>query len=170
TALRTGLRRGELMALRWEDVDLKASKLFVRRNVWRGQITTPKNGRMREVPLSPEAVRVLRGHRHMRSELVFCNEDGSMVGRKQMRNIVPRVCRRAGLRRVQWHVLRHSFASQLVLAGVPLKAVQELLGHRDIKMTMRYAHMAPSALSDAVSKLDDAANSGHYMGTTQQLK
>jgi site-specific recombinase XerD len=54
------------------------------------------------------------------------------------------------------------------LAGVPLKAVQELLGHRDIKMTMRYAHMAPSALSEAVSKLDDAANSGHYLPTRFQ--
>jgi site-specific recombinase XerD len=60
----------------------------------------------------------------------------------------------AGLRPIQRHSLRHSFASQLVMAGVPLKAVQELLGQADIRMTMRYAHLALSALRDAVIVLD----------------
>jgi integrase len=59
----------------------------------------------------------------------------------------------AGIRKIGWHVLRHSFASQLVMRGVPLKAVQELLGHRDIRTTMRYAHLSPQSRRDAVERL-----------------
>src|SRR5882762_7301135 len=65
-----------------------------------------------------------------------------------------RACKRAGLRPISWHVLRHTFASHLVMRGVPLKAVQELLGHATIEMTMRYAHLSPDARRDAVGVLD----------------
>jgi integrase len=77
-ALKTGLRLGELLALRWEDVDLVAGRLMVRRAVARGIIGTPKNGRTREVPLSDDLLRTLKAHRHLRGELVFCKSDGSM--------------------------------------------------------------------------------------------
>ncbi len=65
-----------------------------------------------------------------------------------------RITRRAGLRHIGWHVLRHSFASQLAATGVPIIAIKELLGHSDINMTMRYAHLAPSTLRTAVSIFD----------------
>ena len=65
-----------------------------------------------------------------------------------------RACKRAGLRRIGWHVLRHTFASHLVMRGAPLKAVQELLGHATIMMTMRYAHLAPEIAREAVKLLD----------------
>ena len=69
-----------------------------------------------------------------------------------------RACDRAGLgRRIGWHVLRHTFASHLVSLGVPLRAVQELLGHADVKMTMRYAHLAPRERSRAIRLLDSAS-------------
>ena len=160
TAVKAGLRRGELMALRWEDVDFVIGKILVRRSVWKGKVTSPKNYRHREVPMSPRLMRALKSHRHLRGPLVFCQLDGKMFTKDMIKRTLPRACRKAGLRRVQWHALRHSFASQLVMVGVPLKVVQELLGHATIEMTMRYAHLAPSMHIDAVAKLD-----GPYLGT-----
>lgn len=153
-ALRTGLRKGELLALQWGDVDLVTRRLNVQRSDWEGQVGTPKSGHGRIVPLSPEAVAVLKAHRHLKGELVFCTEDGSALTRHECRRPLWYACKRAGLRQVGWHVLRHSFASQLVAAGVSLKAVQELLGHSTIAVTMRYAHVAPAAKVDAVALLD----------------
>jgi integrase len=155
-AVRTGLRVGELLGLRWDDVDLVAGRLVVRRSNWRGHIGAPKNGRNREVPLSPEAVDALKRHRHLRGELVFCHESegGRALTENELRRPLYGSCRRAGLRRIGWHVLRHSFASQLVMRGVALKAVQELLGHSTIEMTMRYSHLSPDIRRDAVVLLD----------------
>jgi site-specific recombinase XerD len=68
-----------------------------------------------------------------------------------------RACRKAGLRKVGWHTLRHSFASHLVMRGEPLKSVQELLGHSSITTTMRYAHLSPNVCRDAVNNLDAEA-------------
>lgn len=152
--LRTGLRIGELIALRWEDVDLVAGRLLVRRSLSGKKIDTPKNHRTREVPLSEEALRALKAHRHLRGELVFCDEAGKMLTRHGCKWPLWAACERAGIRLIGWHVLRHTFASHLVMRGAPLKAVQELLGHQDIKMTMRYAHLSPDARRDAVRLLD----------------
>jgi integrase len=152
--LKAGLRQGELLALRWSDVDLVAGRLVVRRSVWRGILGPPKGGRSREVALSPEAVRSLKAHRHLRGELVFCTDGGRMFTKNECKHPLWRACKRAGLRRIGWHVLRHTFASHLVMRGAPLKAVQELLGHATIEMTMRYAHLSPDTRRDAVALLD----------------
>ena len=174
TALRTGLRHGELRALRWEDVDLVGKKIHVRRRVWRGHIDTPKSNRFRTVEMSDQVVEALKAHRHLRSELVFCQEDGSMWRAHQWTPWpLRRICKRAGLRIVQWQNLRHSFASHLAMKGVSLKAVQELLGHSSIITTMRYAHLAPSVRHEAVQRLDEpvsratetAPESGNILGT-----
>ncbi|MDP7504601.1 MAG: tyrosine-type recombinase/integrase [Nitrospinota bacterium] len=154
-ALRTGLRPGELRALRWEDVDLVTGRLVVRMAAWRNEIGTPKSGRSREVPLSEQALLTLKKHRHLRGDFVFCTEDGKMLTISSCKWPIWQASKRAGLRRVGWHVLRHSFASHLVVRGASIKAVQELLGHADIKMTMRYAHLSPDARRDAVRLLDD---------------
>lgn len=74
--------------------------------------------------------------------------------RGELRWPLRRACRKAGLREIGWHGLRHSFASQLVMAGVSLKTVQELLGHKSIKTTMVYAHLAPVVKNEAVALLD----------------
>jgi integrase len=155
-ALRTGLRRGELMALRWDDVDLVAGRLVVRHSTTRDEEGSPKSGRNREIPLSPETVAALKAHRHLRAELVFCRHDGRPWRDHHLRPPLRRACKRAGLRVVGWHVLRHSFASHLVMRGVALKAVQELLGHSTIEMTMRYAHLSPDVRREAVALLDSA--------------
>ena len=76
TALKAGLRLGELLALRQTDVDLVNGQIFVKRSVWKRTFGTPKNGLSRRVPIPPSLVRILRDHRHLRGELVFCQEDG----------------------------------------------------------------------------------------------
>lgn len=152
--VQAGLRRGELLALRWEDVDLVAQRLLVRRSYWRGHFTAPKNSRTREVPLTNRVRDLLAAQRHLRGELIFCRDDGSPLSLDQIKRWVPYACQRAGLRRATWHVLRHSFASQLAMAGVPLRIIQELLGHQTIEMTLRYAHLCPTTLASAVAVLD----------------
>jgi integrase len=165
-ALNTGLRRGELLALRWENVDLVAGRLLVRRNVWRKVVGTPKSGRTREVPLNDRALQALRGHRHLRGPLVFCEEDGSQLSAQMAEAAITRTSKRAGLRKIGWHTARHTFASHLVMKGVPLKAVQELLGHATIEMTMRYAHLSPDVRKDAVKVLDELAPKVHDEANT----
>lgn len=158
-ALKTGLRLGELLALRWEDVDLVAAQLMVRRSLWRDIEGPPKSGKKRAVPLSRDTVTTLKEHRALhgplKSPYVFSGPDGRRLAHNAMREIVPRICRQAGLaKRLTMHDLRHSFASHLVMAGRSLKEVQELLGHATIDMTMRYAHLSRNKLLEAVSVLD----------------
>lgn len=153
-AAKTGMRLGELRALQWGDVDLVAGKVFVRRNMWRNHEGTPKSGRSRELPLSAATVQLLRDHQHLRGKRVFLDMDGSNYSLGAWRHGLYRVSRRAGLRELGWHTLRHTFASHLVMRGVPINAVQELLGHSTIEMTMRYAHLCPGVKRDAVELLD----------------
>ena len=155
-AVRTGLRLGELIGLRWQDVDLKSGLLHVRQAVSRGVIGTPKSGKPRPVDLCEEAVAALREHRHLRGPFVFCNADGKMLTKGQCKWPLWMACRSAGLPDTGWHVLRHTFASHLAIRGAPLKTIQELLGHSTIEMTMRYAHLSPGARRDAVRLLDRA--------------
>lgn len=159
-ALKTGLRLGELLALRWDDVDLVVGRLMVRRAAARGLIGTPKSGRSREIPLSMDALRALKAHRHLKGDLVFSDEKGQLLVKTATKWPLWRACKRAGLRRIGWHVLRHSFASHLVMRSAPIKAVQELLGHATIEMTMRYSHLSPDVRRDAVRLLDGPSNGG----------
>lgn len=155
TGLRAGLRQSELLELRWNDVDLVAGVLRVRRAIYDGKIDTPKGGRARDVPLSDELVAALRLlPSRFAGGLVWPAKGGSNLTKGECKWPLWRACKRAGLRRIGWHVLRHTFASHLVMRGVALKAVQELLGHASIEMTMRYAHLAPGVTRDAVRLLD----------------
>lgn len=155
-AVRTGLRLGELRALRWCDVDLSRARLVIRQAAAERSVGTPKSGKPREVDLCDEAREALRAHRHLRGELVFCDESGAMLTRNSLKHPLWSACKRAGLERIGWHVLRHTFASHLVMRGAPMRAVQELLGHADLKMTLRYAHLSPESRRDAVRLLDDS--------------
>ena len=80
---------------------------------------------------------------------MFCGDDGRMLGKNEVKHPLWRACRKAGLRQIGWHVLRHTYASHLAMRGAPLKAIQELLGHATIEMTMRYAHLSPGARRDS---------------------
>ncbi len=159
-ALKAGLRLGELLGLQWQDIDLVAGRLIVRRNICRGVIGTPKGGRSREIPLTDSLVTALKSHRHLRGPYVFCDEKGDYLEPGTFKAPLRRALRRAGIARseghVGWHDLRHTFASHLAMRAVSIKAVQELLGHANIEMTMRYAHLSPEVKRDAVRVLDVA--------------
>jgi len=154
-AIRTGLRIGELRALRWEDVELERGVLHVRRNATIDMKTkAPKNNRFRDVPLSEEARAALRGHRHLRGPLVFCCSDGAMFEEYECKPGVKTTSKKAIGRTVYWHVLRHTFASHLAMRGVSLRTIQELMGHQSITQTQRYAHLSPNVPREAVKLLD----------------
>lgn len=154
-AIHTGLRVGELLALRWTDIDLVVGRLVVRQRLWRGNLGPPKSGKNREIPLSNTARATLQSTRHLRGPYVFCNEDGSLLTYSKANHGIAGVSRRAGLGKpITWHDLRHTFASHLVMKGVPLRIVQELLGHATLEMTLRYSHLAPAVKAEAVKMLD----------------
>jgi integrase len=127
---------------------------MVRQAYVHGQFVTPKSGKPREVPLGDEVIEELRIHRHERGPLVFCDHAGKPFTAGLLMWPLERARKHAGLRPIGWHTLRHSFASHLAMRGVPLKVIQELLGHSSIETTMIYAHLMPEVARDAVKKLD----------------
>ena len=153
-ALRTGLRVSELLGLEWVDIDLDRQLLSLRRSIVRGVVTSPKNNRERHVPLTPQLCDALKVIQKPTGPL-FCDKDGVPLTYFKLKSALKKLCNKAGLRIIGWHKLRHTFASQLVAAGVSLKATQDLLGHSSISMTLRYAHLAPSALRSAVELLEN---------------
>jgi len=157
-ALKTGLRQGELIGLQWCDLDLAQGRLNVRRTIWRGVTDLPKGGRERTVDLPTSAVDALKAHRHLRGRFVFCQEDGQPLTEGKMKQPLRRALNRAGISReegrIGWHDLRHTYASHLAMRGVPLKVIQELMGHVTIEMTERYAHLSPDTRREAVGVLD----------------
>ncbi|MHB1859799.1 MAG: tyrosine-type recombinase/integrase [Solirubrobacteraceae bacterium] len=147
TAAFTGLRMGELLALRWRDVDLAQSVLRVRASYGLGQVTAPKSGKVRSVPLAPDvaqALAKLRGREHFTEEddLVFVGAAGSHIDGSALRRRYKAALRRAGLRPLRFHDLRHTFGTRMI-AKADIRRVQEWMGHADIQTTMRYLHYAP---------------------------
>jgi len=157
TGLRTGLRLGELRGLRWRDVDLVAKRLVVRVAAdEKNELHPPKSGRSRVIDLGDDVLAELARHRHLRTH-VFDDEDGSILTGSQCRKALDRITRRAQLRELGWHVLRYTFASHLFMRGALPRAVQELMGHATLQMTMRYAHLSPDLRRDTVRLLDREA-------------
>lgn len=157
TALRAGLRQGELCALRWTDADFARGQLIVARSVFRGVEGPTKGNRVRRVPMSPELRGVLAAHRPddaRPADLVFPNAEGGHLNGDRLKHAHRRAAIAIDRPLLRFHDLRHSFASQLVQAGTPLNAVQQLLGHADLKITLRYAHLAPDNLAGWVAALD----------------
>jgi integrase len=143
-ALHTGVRMGEQRAVRWSDIDFEKGIITIRRSApkWLVVEKSPKSNRHRRVDLTLELAQALEKIRHSR-ETVFCNPDGSKLRPGQFHEILWAAQKKAGLRRIKWHELRHSFASILTSGGAPLRVVQSLLGHSSMRMTERYAHLAP---------------------------
>jgi len=147
--MNTGMRRGEMFNLRWQDVDFNNKRITVVGN-------TSKTGQTRYIPLNDEAFRVLdiwQRQTKRQSGHVFVGKNGQRFTNIDKAWKV--LLRDAKIHDFRMHDLRHHFASRLVSAGVDLNSVRELLGHTDIKMTLRYAHLAPAHLSDAVAVLNN---------------
>lgn len=149
-----GLRCGEMMALRWADVDLENRHLCIQRSDWKGHVTVPKGGRLRYVPFTIRLVGALKEHRHLRSERVLCHDDGESLTQRHVQGFVLRAARAAGLHNVGVHTLRHTFCSHLAMRGAGAKAIQELAGHRDLVTTQRYMHLSRAAVEGAIRLLD----------------
>jgi integrase len=151
--LATGARMGEQIAIRWGDVDWMSRMIHIRQSAPGGKaIAGTKSGRHRAVPLTPELSQALRAIEHG-SEWIFVNDDGTRLRPGQMREHLWAAQRRAGLRQIPWHGLRHSFASVLVSGGAPLRVVQRWLGHSSITTSERYGHLAPGAGDNFISLL-----------------
>ncbi len=150
-----GLRCGELLGLEWNDIDFRRGHLLVRRSIWRGHETVPKGGRPRRLPLTKRLVAALREHRHIRGPWVLCRDDGRQLTEKILRVWVQKASRRAGVAHHGLHVLRHTFASHLMLEGVPPRVVKQLCGHADISTTLGYMHLSRNSEESAIRLLDD---------------
>jgi integrase len=151
-----GLRRGELIGLRWCDVDLRRRITTVQQAVWKGIVDVPKSGRGRIIPMTDALANALARHRHLRGERVFYDDAGQPVTEKILRGCLAAAQRRAGLPRATGalHVLRHTFCSHLAMRGAPAKAIQELAGHEDLATTLRYMHLSPAARESAIALLN----------------
>ena len=145
----TGLRRGELLALRWRDVDFAGSAVRVRTSYAAGQLTTPKSGKVRSVPMAPDVGEALarlgqREHWVGDDDLVFPGAAGDYLDGSALRRRYATALNRAGLRPLRFHDLRHTFGTRMI-AKADIRRVQEWMGHADVQTTMRYLHFAPRA-------------------------
>ena len=151
TAAMTGLRQGELLGLRWRDIDLQARRVRVVSPYVRGEFGDPKSeGSGRSVPLAKRVVSALTKLRDDSayahdSELVFCHpESGSPLDRSKLVRRFKQATERADVRRITFHELRHTFGTRMAAEGVPLRTIQHWMGHADAKTTQVYAHYQPS--------------------------
>jgi len=161
TAVMTGMRRGELLALQWGDIDWNSDQISIRRSIYKGEFVNPKSkNAIRRIVISPILRQALEQHRLIgrKSEfdLIFPNEIGLPLNPE---NLIKRefhsALDRAGLRRIRFHDLRHSYASILISQGENIKFIQSQLGHSSAKTTLdRYGHLMPNLENDAARRLD----------------
>ena len=142
-ALNTGMRKEEILSLKWKDLDYRSRTI---------SILDTKNGESRELPMNDIVYRALLDiGKKTGGPWVFCKKNGERYG--NVRKAFGGARKRAGIVDFRFHDLRHTFASHLVMAGVDLRTVQELLGHKSFEMTLRYAHLSPEHKKAALDVL-----------------
>jgi integrase len=147
TAAFTGLRRGEILALRWRDIDFEGSTIRVRASFAANQLTTPKSGKVRSVPMAPDVAEALArlGQRERfigEDDFAFAAESGLPINGDALSTRYEKALANAGLRRLRFHDLRHTFGTRMI-AKADIRRVQEWMGHADIQTTMKYLHYEP---------------------------
>jgi len=142
-ALHTGMRKSEILGLKWHDIDIKRNIIH---------LSDTKNGEKREVPMNEVTQMTIIGVlKHSDSQYIFCNKDGQPYG--DIKKSFLTAVNKSGIVNFHFHDLRHTFASQLVMSGVDLNTVRELLGHKSLEMTLRYSHLSPDHKKRAVDLL-----------------
>ena len=153
TAVNTGMRKAKLLNLEWKDLDFHNKLIY---------LSNTKGAEKREIPMNNLVYTTLLSTRKKpNSRYVFCHKNGRPY--RDVRASLDKAARKARIERVRFHDLRHTFASQLVMAGIDLKTIQELLGHKTIEMTLRYAHLSPDHKRAAVEVLGKRIDT--YMDT-----
>ena len=158
----TGLRIGELLAVRWRAVDMEVGTLAVRESVYEGKFQRPKTSKSRRtIPLGPHAIASLKEHRDRSTrksddDLVFPNKSGEPLREsKLLERVLQPAAERAGLGRVTWHQFRHIHSSLLNDLRVPVKIAQEQLGHASIQTTLNiYTHVVDPSHRAAIEQLE----------------
>ncbi|MFC1890284.1 tyrosine-type recombinase/integrase [Thermodesulfobacteriota bacterium] len=148
-AFNTGMRRSEQFGLRWENVNFHSKTITI-------PMAMAKGGEMRHIPMNDRVADILRNlPSRMKSQWVFMgsNEDKPMDARNFYQRVFMSALKKAKIEDFRWHDLRHTFASRLVMAGVDIRTVQELMGHKTITITMKYSHLTPGHRMEAVQRL-----------------
>ena len=163
-ALETGMRRNEILTLRWRDVDMANRSIYLERT---------KNGYSRQVPISSRLLTTLATlPRRLGNDYVFTGEPKvGKIGRPfhDVRTSFANACRKAGIEDFRFHDLRHTAASHMAMAGVPLRTIGEILGHRSSEMTERYAHLTPDHMHKAIESLPNWED-GEMVTNRSQIK
>jgi len=160
-AVLTGMRRGELLALRKKDIDWKNSQILVNRSVWKGKFISPKSKTsIRRIDMSPYLARELQRHiaasPQSELDLVFSNSAGNLIDPDTMikRKFLPAL-KSAGIRKVRFHDLRHTNVALRIEQGQNIKYIQNQLGHASIQTTLdRYGHLINDVNTEQAKKLD----------------
>jgi integrase len=178
-ALATGMRRGEILALTWDNVDFTKRSIYVKSSVSRIKdpdtqetairFAEPKTkaGR-RTVPILDNLVPVLDAHKQRQDaeklaagsaynerNLVFCSNVGTVIEPRRVRAMMDKIADEAGIERLTFHALRHTFATRMLEAEVPAKVVQDILGHSDVTLTLNtYSHVMGTTAHEQMSKID----------------
>jgi integrase len=146
---------GEILALRWCDVDFRRGQISIQQAVWQGVVDVPKSGQGRVAPMTDALQSALQRARHLRGERVLYRDDGTPIVHATVRAWLEACERRAGLEVLGGlHKLRHTFCSHLAMRGAPPKAIQELAGHENLMTTLRYMHLSPAARKSAIALLN----------------
>jgi integrase len=159
-SLNTGLRQGEVLSLKWENINFERALLTIEGDY-------AKSGKTRHLPLNSEAMITLETWQKQSTlgKYVFANKKGEPFD--NVKKSWAKILKIAKIQNFRWHDMRHHFASSLVMSGVDLNTVRELLGHSDLSMTLRYAHLAPEHKANAVEKLIKKFPSKNYSNTLE---
>jgi len=161
TALNTGMRRSEILNLKWHQVDLKNRNIMV---------INAKNNESRVIPINQTLYKELFIlSQKAKGEYLFSDLNGHPFG--DVKKSFASAMKRAKIKDFRFHDLRHTFGSHLVMQGVDLRTVQQVMGHKDIKMTMRYSHLSSEHVQEAMEKLDKLWTPiGHYTEIDERIK